>query len=127
VKRSLGLLAATAAAALILPATVAQASTTPPCHASVSSTTPKDYTTVVVYVNTSPGPGTRITTAAHYRTTTTTHTATDPKAPAGQRQPDAHVSYYISGATPGYKVVVDVAVHIGSRSSTCTTSFTPKR
>jgi hypothetical protein len=131
-KRSLGVLAATASAsALLLPAGIAQASvpapTAPPCHASVSNAAPKDYTTVIVYVNTSPGPSTRITTAAHYKTVTTIKTTTDPKAPKGHRQADAHTSYYISGAKPGYKVKVDVAVHIGSRSSSCTTSFTPKK
>jgi len=93
----------------------------------MSSTAPKDYTTVIVYINTSPGPSTRITTAAHYKTVTTIKTTTDPKAPKGHRQPDAHTSYYISGAKPGYKVVVDATVRIGSRSSSCTTSFTPKK
>ena len=128
VKRTLGALAA-ATAALILPAGIAQASvlTPPPCHASVSNATPEDYTTIAVYVNTTAGPSTRITTAAHYRTTATTHTFGDPKAPRGQRQPDARTSYYISGATPGYKVKVDVTVRIGARSGSCSTSFTPPR
>ena len=131
-KLTLGALAAAASAsALLLPAGIAQASvpapTAPPCHASMSSTAPKDYTTVIVYINTSPGPSTRITTAAHYKTVTTIKTTTDPKAPKGHRQPDAHTSYYISGAKPGYKVVVDATVRIGSRSSSCTTSFTPKK
>jgi hypothetical protein len=114
-------------AALILPAGIAQASTAPPCHASVSNGSPVDYTSVIVYVNTSAGPSTRITTAAHYKTVTTTHTFGDPKAPKGQRQADARTSYYISGAKPGYKVAVDVTVRIGSRSGSCSTSFVPKR
>lgn len=129
-KRSLGVLATFAAssAALILPAGLAQASVpAPPCHASVSNASPKDYTTVIVYINTSPGPSTRITTVAHYKTKTTTHTTADPKAPKGQRQPDAHTSYYISDAKPGYKVVVDATVRIGARSSSCSTSFTPQK
>lgn len=128
-RHTLGALAAAtaASAALILPAGVAQASTAPPCHASVSNGSPKDYTTVVVYVNTTPGSGTRITTAAHYKTVTTTHTFGDPKAPKGQRQADARTSYYISGAKTGYKVAVDVTVRIGSRSSSCATSFTPRK
>ena len=130
----LGKLAAAAtatSAALILPAGLAQASvpapTAPPCHASVSTAAPKDYTTVVVYINTSPGPSTRITTAAHYKTVTTIKTTTDPKAPKGRPQPDARTSYYISDAKPGYKVKVDATVRIGSRSSSCSTSFTPRK
>src|SRR5450755_1481255 len=99
-KLTLGKVAVTVAATgLRLPAGAwyAQASTlapytAPPCHASVSNAAPKDYSTVVVYVNTSPGPSTRVTTAAHFKTVTTTHTTTDPKVPAGHKQPDAHVS-----------------------------------
>jgi hypothetical protein len=138
-KRTLSKLATTVAAssaALLIPAGIAQASipphpavplAAPPCHASVSNTAPKDYSTVIVYVNTTPGPSTRITTAAHYKTVTTIKTTTDPKAPKGRPQPDARTSYYISDAKPGFKVVVDATVRIGTRSSSCATSFTPKR
>ena len=138
-KRTLSKLATTVAAssaALLIPAGIAQASipphpavplAAPPCHASVSNTAPKDYSTVIVYVNTTPGPSTRVTTAAHYKTVTTIKTTTDPKAPKGRPQPDARTSYYISDAKPGFKVVVDATVRIGTRSSSCATSFTPKR
>ena len=138
-KRTLSKLATTVAAssaALLIPAGIAQASipphpavplAAPPCHASVSNTAPKDYSTVIVYVNTTPGPSTRITTAAHFKTVTTIKTTTDPKAPKGRPQPDARTSYYISDAKPGFKVVVDATVRIGTRSSSCATSFTPKR
>ena len=37
----------------------------------------------------------------------------------------ATVPYYISGATPGYRVVVRVYVSKGSRKGTCSTSFLP--
>ena len=138
-KRTLSKLATTVAAssaALLIPAGIAQASipphpavplAAPSCHASVSNSSPKDYSTVIVYVNTTPGPSTRITTAAHYKTVTTIKTTTDPKAPKGRPQPDARTSYYISDAKPGFKVVVDATVRIGTRSSSCATSFTPKR
>ena len=138
-KRTLSKLATTVAAssaALLIPAGIAQASipphpavplAAPPCHASVSNTAPRDYSTVIVYVNTTPGPSTRITTAAHYKTVTTIKTTTDPKAPKGRPQPDARTSYYISDAKPGFKVKVDATVRIGARSSTCSTSFTPRK
>ena len=138
-KRTLSKLATTVAAssaALLIPAGIAQASipphpavplAAPPCHASVSNTAPRDYSTVIVYVNTTPGPSTRVTTAAHYKTVTTIKTTTDPKAPKGRPQPDARTSYYISGAKPGFKVKVDATVRIGSRSSSCSTSFTPRK
>lgn len=35
------------------------------------------------------------------------------------------ISYYISGATPGYKVKVSVSVKSGARRGSCATSFTP--
>ena len=138
-KTTLGKVAALAtasSAALLIPAGVAQASipphsavplAAPPCHASVSNTAPRDYSTVIVYVNTTPGPSTRVTTAAHYKTVTTIKTTTDPKAPKGRPQPDARVSYWISDAKPGFKVKVDATVRIGARSSSCSTSFTPKK
>jgi hypothetical protein len=38
----------------------------------------------------------------------------------------ATVAYYLSGATPGYRVVVDVTVVSGHQANNCSTSFTPK-
>jgi hypothetical protein len=37
------------------------------------------------------------------------------------------VWYYISGATPGYRVVVDVYVSRDGRKGSCSTAFTPHR
>ncbi len=51
---------------------------------------------IKVNVHTAPFAG--LTTVAHYRTTSTTHHGT-----AG-RKGNVSISYYISGATPGYRV-----------------------
>jgi hypothetical protein len=45
---------------------------------------------------------------------------------AGSRG-NATIDYYISGATPGYRVVVSVRVVRGGRSGSCSTWFTPHR
>ena len=100
------------------PATAAPARSLP-CHASMSNYHPADYTTVVVRVRTASFA--RVTTVAHYRTTNTTH----------HRRANAHgrarIPYYISGATPGYRVKVTVTVRKGTRKGSCQTSFTPHR
>jgi len=96
------------------PAPAAQALS---CSASVSSSSPADYTTVDIYVRTAAG--TSVTTVAHYKTTD--HQKTAMADGAGQ----ATVAYYISGATPGYTVTVDVTASAGSRTANCSTSFTP--
>jgi hypothetical protein len=88
-----------------------------PCSASMSNSHPKDYTTTKVDVHTAAFA--RVTTVAHYRTTNTTHHGT-----AGHRG-NVSISYYISGATPGYTVHVSVSVVKGSRHGSCSTSFTP--
>jgi len=88
-----------------------------PCSASVSNSHPRQYTTVKVNVHTAAFAG--VTTVAHYRTTNTKHHGT-----AGRRG-NVSISYYISGATPGYKVKVSVSVVKGSRHGSCSTSFTP--
>ncbi len=63
----------------------------------------------------------KVTTVAHYKTTSTTH----------HRRADgigiAHIPYYISGATPSYKVIVDAYVRKGTRKGSCQTWFTPRR
>ena len=87
------------------------------CSASVSNSSPADYTSVDIYVRTVPGAS--VTTVAHYKTTD--HQKSTTAGSAGQ----ATIAYYISGATPGYTVEVDVTVSAGSRSSRCSTSFTP--
>lgn len=87
------------------------------CHASMSNTKPKDYSDVDVNITTKSGASVKA--AAHYKTTTNTKTA---KANSSGK---ASVVYYISGATPGYKVAVDVTVKSGNSQGTCSTSFTP--
>jgi hypothetical protein len=89
------------------------------CSASMTNSRPADYTDTGVKVRTAAGAD--IETAAHYRTTTHRKYAT--AGSAGTRT----VSYYISGATPGYKVVVDVYVSRDGRNGSCATSFTPHR
>jgi hypothetical protein len=125
------LVAVPAAAAALLTAAVvpaASAATTSatsaaskplPCHASMSNAKPSDYTDV--YVNVATAAAAKITTVAHYKTTKTTHTGT------ANRKGDASIRYYISGATPSYKVVVSVKVASGKHTGSCSTSFVPHR
>lgn len=110
-----GSLAGTALTAA--PAVAAAHVTALPCSASMSNSHPRDYTTIKVNVHTAAFAG--VTTVAHYRTTNTTHHGT-----AGRRG-NVSISYYISGATPGYKVKVSVSVKSGARRGSCATSFTP--
>ena len=86
------------------------------CRASVSAASPPDNTTVEVYVRTAAGAS--VTAVAHYKTTD--HELTAVADGAGL----ATVAYYISGATPGYTVTVDVTATAG-RTATCSTAFTP--
>ena len=88
-----------------------------PCHASMSNYHPEDYTTVTVRVRTAPFA--HVTTVAHYRTENTT------KHRQANSLGRAHIPYYISGATPGFRVVVNVTVRKGTRKGSCRTSFTP--
>lgn len=88
-----------------------------PCTASMSNSHPRDYTTIKVNVHTAAFA--RVTTVAHYKTTNTKHHGT-----AGRRG-NVSISYYISGATPGYQVNVSVSVVKGARHGSCSTSFTP--
>ncbi len=99
------------------PAVAAAHAAALPCSASMSNSHPKQYTTIKVNVHTAAFAG--VTTVAHYRTTSTTHHGT-----AGHRG-NVSISYYISGATPGYKVKVSVSVKSGARRGSCSTSFTP--
>ena len=90
-----------------------------PCHASMSNSRPKDYTTIDVNIGTVRYAG--VTTVAHYKTVNREHTG---KANA---EGNAKIGYYISGATPGYRVNVSVTVTSGRSRSTCSTSFIPHR
>jgi hypothetical protein len=87
------------------------------CKASMSNAKPKDDTKVYVDVTTKAAA--KVTTAAHFKSKTDTYTAT--ASSSGK----ASIYYYVDGATPGYKVTVDVKVKKGSSSGSCKTSFTP--
>ena len=100
-------------------AVAAPASTSLPCHASMSNSHPRDYTTTYVKVHTAGYAS--VTTVAHYKTTNHKKSGT-----AGKKG-NASIGYYISGATPGYKVVVSVRVARGKRSGSCSTWFIPRR
>jgi hypothetical protein len=110
---------ATAGAAAAAPAASAQTRAPLPCQASMSDNHPADYTTTDVRVH-SVGYA-AVTTVAHYKTTNHEKTGT-----AGVRG-NATIAYYISGATPGYRVVVSVHVARDGRSGNCSTWFTPHR
>jgi hypothetical protein len=89
------------------------------CSASVSNSHPADYTTTDVEVRTVAG--TEVFTVAHYKTVDRAYFEVADSA--GR----ATVGYYVSGATPGYKVVVDVTVVRAHQANSCSTSFTPRR
>jgi hypothetical protein len=105
--------------ALASPAASSPASAALPCHASMSNNHPRDYTTTYVHVHTTADAS--VTTVAHYRTTN--HKKTGKAGSAG----NASIGYYISGAKPGYRVVVSVRVVRGNRSGSCSTWFIPHR
>ena len=106
---------AVAGPALAGPATTAALKS---CTASVSNSHPADYTTTNVKVRTAAGA--EVFTVAHYKTVNRAYYRV--AGPRGR----ATVGYYVSGATPGYKVVVDVTVVRGHQANGCSTSFTPK-
>jgi len=110
---------AVASPAVASPAVAAPASAALTCHASMSDNHPRDYTTTDVRVHTAAHAS--VTTVAHYRTTN--HKKTGTAGSGG----NASIGYYISGATPGYRVVVSVRVVSGHRSGSCSTWFTPHR
>jgi hypothetical protein len=89
------------------------------CIASMTNSHPADYTSTGVKVSTTAFA--RIETVAHYKT------VTHPKYATANGAGKQTVWYYISGATPGYRVVVDVYVSRNGRNGSCSTSFTPHR
>jgi hypothetical protein len=109
--------------AVVAPASAGQVTATGskplPCRASMSNAHPADYTTTDVLVTTASRAG--VTTVAHYKTVNRKHHRT------ANAKGKAEVPYYISGATPRYKVVVDVYVSKAGRTGRCKTSFTPHR
>lgn len=90
------------------------------CRASMSDATPSQYSNVVVNVKTGKG-NANVRTVAQYKTT---KTAKSRKSSASGK---AGVKYYISGATPGYRVKVEVTVTKDGAKRTCSTSFKPHR
>lgn len=90
-----------------------------PCRASMSNSHPADFTTTTVRVTTAAHA--QVTTIAHYKTVNRQH----------HRRADGHgkasIPYHISGATPGFRVRVDVTVKWPHRTGSCRTSFTPHR
>lgn len=98
----------------------AQAATPLTCRAHMSDSTPKQYSNTFVVVKTGKAKA-NVRTVAHYKTTNTV------KKGKSNSAAKATLKYYVSGATPGYKVKVDVKVTKNGRSKTCTTSFTPHK
>jgi hypothetical protein len=90
-----------------------------PCRASMSNSHPADYTTTTVRVTTASHA--QVTTVAHYKTVNRQHHS------RANGQGRASIPYYISGATPGFRVRVDVTVRWPHRTGSCQTSFTPHR
>ena len=120
VKRRLAGLAAAglmAGSPLLVPASATAA--VPMCRATMSDSTPAQYSNVYVRVRTASYAA--VKTVAHYKTTNTVRKG------KANGQGRASIKYYISGATPGYRVKVDVTVTKNGRSNHCTTSFTPHR
>jgi hypothetical protein len=89
------------------------------CSASVTTRYPRDDTSVGIRITTTASA--RIRVAAHFRGGVRRKTAV---ANAAGKQT---IWYRLGGATPGYKVRVDVRVAKNSRSASCSTWFTPRR
>lgn len=87
------------------------------CHASMTNAHPADFTSTGVKVRTVAFA--RIKTVAHYRTTN------HPKRATANAEGRRTIWYYVSGATPGYRVVVNVYVARHHRTGSCQTAFTP--
>ena len=85
----------------------------------MQDSTPKQYTYDRVYVRTVKYAKFHAT--AHYKTSNTTKYGKTNKYGKGS------VRFYISGATPGRRVYVDVYVNKNGHSGHCRTSFVPHR
>lgn len=97
----------------------AEASSPLMCRAHMGDATPRQYTYDRVYVRSAAY--VHIKTVAHYKTTNTTKFARTNRTGHGS------TNYYISSATAGYRVWVDVWLAKGSRRGHCRTSFVPHR
>ncbi len=122
VPRIAGLLGAVVVVAVGASSSVTAASVTPraalPCHAVVSTAHPTQYSDVNVGVTTVARA--HVVTVAHYRTTD------HQKATTANVHGRATITYYISDATRGYRVVVSVTVTKGASVGHCATAFTPR-
>jgi hypothetical protein len=109
----------------VAPSAVSQASTGAraaarlTCEASVTSRYPRDYTSVGIRITTTATA--RIRVAAHFRGGVRRETGV---ASGADKQT---IWYRLGGATPGYRVRVDVQVAKGSRRGSCSTWFTPRK
>lgn len=108
-----------AASPLLIP-TQARAAGALKCNARMSDATPKQYSNTSVIVKTGK-PKAKVRTVVHYKTTKTT------KRRKSNSAGKASLKYYISGATPGYKVKVTVKVTKNGRTRRCSTSFRPHK
>jgi hypothetical protein len=88
------------------------------CRAVLSNGRPYQFTTTKLIVTTAGGALVQAT--AHYLTTTV------PEAAIASKKGVAQIPYYISWSTPWYRVNVNVQVSQGSRTASCSTSFTPR-
>jgi len=88
------------------------------CRAAMSKGRPYQFTTTDVIVTTAGGALVQAT--AHYLTISV------PEAAMASKQGVARIPYYISWSTPWYRVNVNVQVSQGSRTASCSTSFTPR-
>jgi hypothetical protein len=86
----------------------------------MSDATPAQYSYDRAIVKTGK-PGASVRAVAHYKTTST------PKSGQSGSNGVASLSFYISGATPGYRVKVSVTVKKDGQTRTCGTSFTPHK
>ena len=109
------------------PPAPANNTTTPPplaITAEVSDDTPCQYTTVTVHVRATRGTaasaGASVDSTWRYKTSAPTE--------SGTTDASGHValSRYISGASAGYTVVVEVSAFEGGQSAAASTSFTPR-
>jgi hypothetical protein len=88
------------------------------CRAAMSNGRPYQFTTTRLIVTTAGGALVQGT--AHYLTTSI------PEAAMASKKGVAQIPYYISWSTPWYRVNVNVQVSQGSRTASCSTSFTPR-
>ena len=93
-------------------------------QAQADPANPKRYSNVTIRVTVTDGSGrpvagASVTTVAHYKTTDTTKHGTS------GADGKCNIVYYISGATAGYRVFVDVTAQKGGKTDTATTSFVP--